>query len=73
MDKPTVEELAAKRQRAKAVLNELFRKPVGQDIIDLLESEFDVSVIKGKDTHDTYYKLGLYDALTIFKKLGASK
>ena len=72
MSKISVEELAMKRERAKTVLSELFKQPVGKDIIDMLESEFNVNSIKGIDVYDTYYKLGLHDALTIFKKLGAN-
>lgn len=65
----TPEEVKEKRKHIKHALKNFFQSPVGQDAVELLEYEFDVESIKQADPYETYYRLGLHDALTVFKNL----
>lgn len=62
-------ELQAKRANAKKALQQFLKSPAGQDAIDVLRTEFGTDDIKQADTHETYYRLGLSDALKIFTNL----
>lgn len=66
----SVEQVAMRRLNGKAALQQLLSSPVGKDVLYILANELNVDSLIGVDTHDTYYRLGKYEALQTIKRLG---
>lgn len=68
----TLSNAQAKRERVKNTLSKIFNSPVGKEIIEVLETEVNADRLAGKDPYETYYRIGQYDLLQLFIKLGES-
>ena len=47
--------------------------PDGEELFNLLANTFDTVSLRGLDTHDTYYKLGMRDVVQYLRELRDAK
>lgn len=64
------EEVIRRRAMLRETLGKFFSGSAGKELLVALEDELDFMPLNTADPYETYFRLGKFEALQIFKKLG---
>ena len=67
--KPAIEAMKQRIREKAAQFHELLNNPVGKQLIEILEQEFDRDDLRGTTVEQTYYNLGARDVVKYLQTL----